>query len=204
MLETGVFISFVLISIPFIISPGPNVVVIISTSLAAGSTRGLQTVAGIWLAMMIQLFIAAVGTTWLLSVLAEGLMWIKWAGVAYLVYLGVVSLYRFATSHGVTVVTATGSFRRGFYVSLTNPKTILFFSAFLPQFVTDSSLYAQQMTLLSVTFLVLALVLDSGYALLAGHLRWLLARKNIDRLQNGFSGALYILASALLARTSTT
>ncbi|MEQ8954521.1 MAG: LysE family translocator [Gammaproteobacteria bacterium] len=202
-MEAGIFISFVLISIPFIISPGPNVVVIISTSLAAGSRQGLQTVAGIWLAMMIQLFIAAVGTTWLLSVITEGLLWLKWAGVAYLAYLGVVALYHFFTRRGVTVVNATGSFRRGFYVSLTNPKTILFFSAFLPQFVTDATHYAQQISILSVTFLLLALLLDSGYALLAGRMRWLLARKNIDRIQNGLSGALYIVASALLARTST-
>ncbi len=203
MLEPAYYISFILISIPFIISPGPNVVVIISTSLSAGSKRGLQTVAGAWLAMIIQLFIAAVGTSWLLSVLAEGLMWIKWGGVAYLAYLGVTSLYRFATSVGSTEVNATGSFQRGFYVSLTNPKTILFFSAFLPQFVTDSSLYAQQITILSVTFLALALILDSCYALLAGRLRWMLARKDFNKLQNGISGTLYLLASGLLARTST-
>lgn len=203
MLEPAYYISFILISIPFIISPGPNVVVIISTSLSAGSKRGLQTVAGAWLAMIIQLFIAAAGTGWLLSVLAEGLMWIKWGGVAYLVYLGITSLYRFTTSDGGTEVNATGSFQRGFYVSLTNPKTILFFSAFLPQFVTDSSFYAQQITILSVTFLVLALILDSCYALLAGRLRWMLARKDFNKLQNGISGTLYLLASGLLARTST-
>lgn len=203
MLEPAYYISFILISIPFIISPGPNVVVIISTSLAAGSKRGLQTVAGAWLAMIIQLFIAAVGTSWLLSVLAEGLMWIKWGGVAYLLYLGLTGLYRFATDQGNGEANATGSFQRGFYVSLTNPKTILFFSAFLPQFVTDSSLYAQQITILSVTFLVLALILDSCYALLAGRLRWMLARKDFNKLQNGISGTLYLLASGLLARTST-
>ena len=203
MLETSVFITFVLISIPFILSPGPNVVVIISTSLAAGTKRGLQTVSGTGLAMVIQLFVAAVGTSWLLSVLAEGLLWLKWAGVAYLAYLGVVALYRFATRRGITVVSATGSFRRGFYVSLTNPKTILFFSAFLPQFVTDSSRYTQQIAILSVSFWLLAMVLDTSYALLAGRLRWLLASKNIDRVQNGVSGALYLAASALLARTST-
>jgi threonine/homoserine/homoserine lactone efflux protein len=203
MLEPAYFISFLLISIPFILSPGPNVVVIISTSLSTGTRRGLQTVAGIWLAMIIQLFIAAVGTSWLLSVLAEGLMWIKWAGVAYLAYLGTIGIYRYITHNRSVKATATGSFQRGFWISLTNPKTILFFSAFLPQFVTDSSLYTQQIALLSVTFLFLALILDSSYALLAGRLRWMLAQKNFDRIQNGISGTLYLLASGLLARTST-
>lgn len=203
MLEPAYFISFLLISIPFILSPGPNVVVIISTSLATGTRRGLQTVAGIWLAMIIQLFIAAVGTSWLLSVLAEGLMWIKWAGVAYLAYLGAMGIYRYITHNCTVAATATGSFQRGFWISLTNPKTILFFSAFLPQFVTDSSLYMQQIALLPVTFLFLALILDSSYALLAGRLRWMLVQKNFDRIQNGISGTLYLLASGLLARTST-
>ena len=203
MLEPAYFISFLLISIPFILSPGPNVVVIISTSLSTGTKRGLQTVAGIWLAMIIQLFIAAVGTGWLLGILAEGLMWIKWAGVIYLAYLGVMSIYRYINHRGSAPATATGSFQRGFWISLTNPKTILFFSAFLPQFVTDSSLYGQQIALLSLTFLGLALVLDSSYAILAGRLRWMLARKNFDRIQSGVSGTLYLLASGLLARTST-
>lgn len=202
MMETSYFLTFVLISIPFIISPGPNVVVVITTSLAAGTRQGLKTVAGIWLAMIIQLFIAAVGTSWLLSVLAEGLMWIKWAGVSYLVYLGISALYRFATAGDTELATEQGSFRRGFFVSLTNPKTILFFSAFLPQFVTDASPYLQQITLLSVTFLILALVLDSAYALLAGRLRWLLSKKHFSRVQNGVTGVLYLLAGALLARTS--
>jgi len=115
----------------------------------------------------------------------------------------VMCVYRYMTHTGTTAVTATGSFQRGFWISLTNPKTILFFSAFLPQFVTDSSQYGQQIALLSVTFLAIALVLDSSYAVLAGRLRWILARRNFDRIQNGISGTLYLLASALLARTST-
>lgn len=72
-----------------IIIPGPNVLVVISTSLAYGRARGLQTVAGTSAAMLVQLFIAALGTAWFVSALASGFLWLKWLGVGYLFYLGI-------------------------------------------------------------------------------------------------------------------
>jgi len=179
--------------------PGPNVLVIVSTSLLAGKARGLQTVVGTSLAMLIQLAVAAIGTTWFLSLLSEGLFWLKWLGVTYLVFLGINSLYYFFRKSHAKPPSALGSFQRGFWVSLTNPKTILFFSAFLPQFVTDSALYFQQIVFLSLSFLVLAILIDCGYAMLTAKTRWLLAKHDLNRIQNGASGALYIAASGILA-----
>ncbi len=97
-------------------------------------------------------------------------------------------------------VSGIGSFHRGFWVSLTNPKTILFFSAFLPQFVFPSEPYLSQIVLLSSVFWILAVVLDSSYALLAGKLASMLGNK-FSTIQNYFSSALYLGASAALAAT---
>ena len=193
-------LTFIIVSFGVIVIPGPNVLVIISTSLSHGTTRGLQAVAGTSLAMLIQLSIAALGTSLFVSNLAKGFMWLKWLGVTYLIYLGVKHLIALKSSNQPPI-SATGSFNRGFWVSLTNPKTILFFGAFLPQFTIGSHSYLSQIILLSVTFWLMALVLDSLYAILSAKLVKLLKAKNITKYQNGFCGALYLGAGVLLSTT---
>ncbi|MES9858092.1 MAG: LysE family translocator [Sedimenticola sp.] len=193
-------LAFILVSIGIIVIPGPNVMIIVSTSISHGKLRGLQTVAGTSSAMAIQLFIAAVGTAWFVASLTEGFHLLKWVGVAYLVYLGVRHLIN-ARTQSHHSITAFGSFQRGFLVSLTNPKTILFFSAFLPQFAIASEPYVPQIALLSVIFLLLAISLDSGYVLLSNTLAALVRNKELTKYQNGVSGLLYLGAGAALAAT---
>lgn len=192
---------FILVSIGLIIVPGPNVLVIVSTSIAHGRPRGLQTVSGTSVAMIIQLLIAALGAAWLVEALSSGFFWLKWAGVAYLLYLGAKHLRNAASKAKPEPVSAIGSFQRGFWVSVTNPKTILFFASFLPQFVSASEDYLPQIAQLSVVFWSLAVILDSGYALLASKLAKLLENKKLSKMQNCFSGLLYIGAGATLAAT---
>ena len=191
-------LAFILVSIGIIIVPGPNVLVVVSTSIVHGKVRGLQTVAGTSTAMLIQLAIAALGTSWFVSTLASGLVWVKWLGVAYLLYLGVRYLVAIGDTSN-TQISAVGTFHRGFWVSLTNPKTILFFSALLPQFASEAISYSMQIAVLSIIFWFLALVLDSGYALLAHKLSSLLKTKNLANYQHGLSGVLYLGAGAVLA-----
>lgn len=198
-MDTLLYTSFILTSVLFILIPGPNVLVIVATSLQAGRKRGLQTVAGTSLAMAIQLLVAALATSGLLVVLNVGLQWLKWAGVAYLAWLGTRALLRCWRPAEVTLPSGVGSMQRGFWVSLTNPKTILFFSAFLPQFISPEGHYLLQLGVLSLTFWCLGVCLDSGYAVLADKLRWLLPTRTSSRTVNGISGSVYLTASALLA-----
>jgi threonine/homoserine/homoserine lactone efflux protein len=152
--------------------------------------------------MVIQLAIAALGTTLFLATLSQGLIWLKWFGVAYLLFLGSNSLYAFYTRKKVERSSASASMQRGFWVSLTNPKTILFFSAFLPQFASTSSAYLPQIATLSACFLLLAVTMDSCYVLLAAKLKWLLASRDIDRISNGVSGTLFLGAGGIRATTN--
>jgi len=193
-------LTFILISFGFIAVPGPNVLIVISTSISHGANRGLQTVAGISLAMAIQLCIAAIGTTWFVATLTEGFLWLKWAGVAYLVYLGINHIiYAASGKKQQTQITALGSFQRGFWVSLTNPKTILFFSAFLPQFALQPSSYFSQITLLSLVFWLVAAFVNCSYVVLSRKLSSLLKNKELSKYQHGTSGFLYLGAGAALA-----
>ncbi len=191
-------LAFILVSIGVVVVPGPNVLVIVSTSLSHGKVGALQTVAGTSSAMLVQLSIAAVGTSLFVTSLAQGLSWLKWVGVAYLAYLGVQALIN-AAKPQVIQSSAIGSFMRGFWVSLTNPKTILFFGAFLPQFATSGVSYEYQIFVLSCIFWFIAVILDSGYALLAWKCKSLLVSQNLHRYQNGICGFIYLGASALLA-----
>lgn len=189
---------FLLASFAVIVIPGPNVMVIVATSLLQGRASGLRTVAGTSAAMLVQLSIAALGTGLLVSTLAQGLVWLKWLGVAYLVYLGLNSL---AGAGRATIESAAAprAFGRGFWISLTNPKTILFFSAFLPQFVSPADPYLPQVALLSLSFWGLAVTLDSCYALLAARLGDRFSHLARPRVVARLSGLVYLGAGALLA-----
>jgi threonine/homoserine/homoserine lactone efflux protein len=135
-------------------------------------------------------------------VLATWFEWLRWAGVLYLVYLGVQQWRAPPVAVEDVEPEATLSralFWRGFLVSATNPKTLLFYAAFLPQFVDPARPPLRQLLLMSATFLGIAIVLDGSYALLAGRLRRLFRGRRGARLRNRLTGALLIGAGLGLA-----
>jgi len=149
--------------------------------------------------MIVQLLVAALGTAWFVAAVSEGLTWLKWLGVAYLFYLGYKQI-RASLGHTKSLpLTAAGSFQRGFWVSLTNPKTIFFFSAFLPQFVSGQENYFANIALLSGIFWMMAVVLDSTYALLGSVLASALKSGRNQKLFGLFSGGLFMGAGVALA-----
>ncbi|SMF24275.1 Threonine/homoserine/homoserine lactone efflux protein [Alteromonadaceae bacterium Bs31] len=193
-------LTFTLISAAIILVPGPNVLVIISTSISHGKIRGLQTVAGTSAAMLVQLILAALATTWLVNALTKGFSLLKWMGVLYLIYLGLGQILGFA-SGGKTASNGVTTFQRGFLVSITNPKTLLFFSTYLPQFTNEEGHYLYQIAVLSLIFWAMAISLDSAYALtsskLAAKLESQVSRRRVECL----GGFLYLGAGAALAAT---
>ncbi len=163
---------------------------IVANSVAHGARYGLMTVAGTASAMVLQLALVVLGASALLGVLANLFDWLRWLGVAYLVWLGVRTWRATATDlAGVQAEprSLASIFARGFAVSLTNPKTLLFYAAFLPQFISaDGDGATHQLLLLAGTFLVVAVLLDGTWALLASRLRSLLQAR--ARLRNRITG----------------
>ncbi len=193
--------SFLLVAVVIIIIPGPNVLIIVSTSITHSIRAGLLTVAGTTVAMAVQLTVAVLGTTWFVDNLLEGFLWLRWLGVAYLLYLGIQHLNTAIRNQETIQIppTAPSSFLRGFIVSLTNPKTIVFFSAFLPQFASVNFDYLPQIAILSTIFLCTASVLDSMYALLANRARDYFEKHSLNPLQSYVSGILLITSGLWLA-----
>jgi threonine/homoserine/homoserine lactone efflux protein len=132
--------------------------------------------------------------------LADWFEWIRWVGVAYLLYLGI-RQWRAAPVDLTRTPPQPRSFRsialRGFLISLTNPKTLLFYGAFFPQFLTSDAAIGPQVAVLSLTFFIIAAGLDGAWALLAGRVRGVLAMRG--RLRNRLSGGFLIGAGIGLA-----
>ena len=165
------YAAFVATSVGLIALPGPNVGLIVATSLRHGTRYGLATVAGTTLAMLPQLALAVLGASTLLSASAAWFEALRWIGAAYLLVLALLA-WR-ASPETSPSLPPRGLGRivlRGFLVSLTNPKMLLFYGAFLPQFVAPGPGASADLVLLAATFVTLACVLDSGWALLAGRL----------------------------------
>ena len=200
MIDPGLYLGFVLATAILILIPGPNAALIVANSVGRGTRYGLLTVAGTSSAVVVQLGLTALGLTAVLGALAVWFEWIRWIGVAYLLFLGIrqwrappIDLTRAAPQPRSVRAIAL----RGFLVGLTNPKTLLFYGAFFPQFLDSLRPIGPQVGLLCATFLVIAVVLDSGWAVAAGRARRLLAAR--PRLRNRLSGGCLIAAGAGLA-----
>lgn len=193
-------IPFVFTTIVLGIIPGPNVALTVANALAYGTRYGLLTVAGTSSAMIPQLIITILGLSAFAQFMSEGFEILRWLGVAYLLWLG----YRQwrAPAEDLSQVRAKPQsvkeiYWRGFFISLTNPKTILFYGAFFPQFITPGNHAVTQMTVLALTFVIVITFVDSCWALLAGRARICMMSKSIWR--NRISGGFLIVAALLLA-----
>ncbi len=200
MIDLELYLAFIAATTILILIPGPNVALIVANSVAYGTRYGLLTVAGTSSAMVLQLGVTLLGMSAVLGLLADWFEWLRWVGVAYLLYIGI-RQWR-AAPLNLTLIRAQprsvkAIYARGLLVSLTNPKTLIFYGAFFPQFMTGSGDAATQLALLSATFLVLAILLDGAWALLAGRARFALATRG--RLRNRISGGLLVGAGIGLA-----
>lgn len=194
------YLAFVGATVLLMLVPGPNVALIAANSVAHGTRYGLTTVAGTSTATALHLGVAALGMTSLLAVLAGWFDVLRWAGVAYLLFLGFRAWRAPAvdlTAVGPQPRSVRAIFLRGFLVSLTNPKTLLFYGAFFPQFLAPGPGAGTRLALLSATFLALAVLLDGAWAVLAGRLRRVLAARG--RFRNRLAGGCYVAAGLGLA-----
>jgi len=204
-MSSELYLTFLLLSLGLIVIPGLNVMLIVANSVSHGRRSGLLTVMGTTSAMIIQLCIVIFGVASLLFILADWLHVLKWVGACYLVYLGIRKLVADRSCHQQPALVQHASlsaFWQGFLVSLANPKTLLFFAAYLPQFVNPDQPSLPQLALLATTFVLMALVFDSLYALLAARFqRRLMARS--ARGRDHLSGWLLITAGVVLGMTES-
>jgi threonine/homoserine/homoserine lactone efflux protein len=163
-------IAFCGASVLLAVTPGPAVFYIITRSLAQGRRAGLASVAGVALGNLGNALGAALGLAALFAISSLAFTVVKYAGAAYLVYLGIKALRKPAEVGQAALGTADTRriFRDGFLVALLNPKTAIFFAAFLPQFMSPNGSVVGQSLLLGATFVAIAGTTDTIYATAAG------------------------------------
>jgi threonine/homoserine/homoserine lactone efflux protein len=198
-----VYLAFVAACIALALLPGPVVTLMIANGLRYGTRAALTNIAGVQAGLAIVIGIVAIGLTSLMATMGYWFDWVRFAGAAYLVWLGI-KLIRFPVEGVKTDEPPPpprgGFFLQGIVVLLSNPKVLVFFGAFIPQFMDMNRDHVSQVTLLGVTFMVIAGLTDGLYALLAGKARTFFSARR-TRLVSRISGGFMIGGGIWLALT---
>jgi len=189
-------VAFCAASLLLAVTPGPGVIYILTRTLAQGRPAGLASAAGVALGNLGNAIGAAIGLAALFAVSSLAFGIVKYAGAAYLIWLGILTLRnRGAPAPGVpaAAVHLPSIFRDACWVALLNPKTTIFFAAFLPQFMSPGASPALQSISLGLLFVLIAACTDVAYVLGAGALAPLLtARRGAARWGRWASGSAFI------------
>jgi threonine/homoserine/homoserine lactone efflux protein len=188
---------FIIAALVLLLTPGPAVLYIVARSLSQGRLAGLVSVLSVEVGNLGHVLAATFGLSALLLSSALAFSIVKYLGAAYLIYLGLRKLFSHTEAHALTSVPPQSLrriFGQGVMVAIFNPKTALFFLAFLPQFIEPSrGSVTVQMLVLGCVFVLLALISDSVYALLAGSLgQWLKRRVSFWRAERYVVGSVYL------------
>jgi threonine/homoserine/homoserine lactone efflux protein len=198
------YLAYIAACFVFAIVPGPIVTLVVANSLRHGARAGLGNVLGAQLGLAVMIAIVAIGLASLIAAVGWWFDWLRLAGAAYLIWLGV-KLFRSSGALGAsgTIAAPRGGFVwQGFLVLMSNPKALFFFGAFIPQFLDPHGEYVGQVVLLGGTVMAVTMMCDSVYVLLTTRAAALLSRTRV-RLISRISGACLIGGGAWLALART-
>ncbi len=198
---------FVLAAVTLVAIPGPNHLYIMSRSIGEGRRAGLASAFGVEVGTLVHVAAAAVGLSAVIAASSTAFAMIRYAGAAYLIYLGMRALRRRSLDDApeLTPQPLWRVFIDGVVVNLLNPKVVLFFLAFLPQFVDEQAgAVPAQIVLLGLITALIGLASNIVYAIVAGSMgTWLRARPNFERRRNAATGVVYLGLGVTAALAST-
>ena len=196
------WLAFVAASVVLLAIPGPTILLVLSYALGHGRRPAAAIVAGVALGDLTAMTASMLGLGAVLATSAALFTILRWIGGAYLVYLGV-KLWRApvatAAEAGAPPAPLSRMFAHAYAVTALNPKSIVFFVAFVPQFLSASSPFLPQVVVLEATFVTLAILNAAAYALLAAAARRRLREPRVRRIVNRTGGSLLVGAGALAA-----
>jgi threonine/homoserine/homoserine lactone efflux protein len=199
-MSVELYLAYVLACFVITVIPGPTVTLIVANSLTHGARAGLLNVAGTQLGLGLMMMVLVIGLSSVIATMGYWFDWLRLIGAAYLVWLGwklLRSQNGFAQPGGAPKPRG-GFFLQGFLVLMGNPKALLWFGAFIPQFVNPDGNYVRQVMMLGLTAMATAAISDGGYAILAGRTGKLLSRQRV-LLVSRLSGLCLIGGGAWLA-----
>jgi homoserine/homoserine lactone efflux protein len=175
------YLAYVAACLVITVIPGPTVTLIVANSLTHGSRAGLLNVLGTQFGLGLMMGVLAIGLTSIIATMGIWFDWLRLLGAAYLVWLG----WKLLRSSGGIAQQADapkprgGFVLQGFLVLLGNPKALLWFGAFIPQFIDPAGDYVRQVILLGLTAMACAALSDGGYAVLAGGARSMMSKSRV-------------------------
>jgi threonine/homoserine/homoserine lactone efflux protein len=179
------YAAYVVACVLITLIPGPTVTLIVANSLRHGTRAGLLNVAGTQAGLLLMMLTLIVGLSSVIAAMGWLFDWLRLAGAAYLIWLGW-KLLRTSEKNLSLETKPTlprgGFFAQGFLVLMSNPKALLWFGAFIPQFVDPEGNYVGQIVLLGLTAMAVAALTDGSYALLTGRAGSALSKRNIKLL----------------------
>jgi len=206
-MSLDVWLAYVAAFLVLSLIPGPSVFMVIGQALSRGMGAAVYCILGDVLGGVVMMIIAYVGLGALLAASSEVYMLIKWAGIGYMLWLGVSQIRAArrlseADLHGAPAASMrSGSLRAGFLTGVLNPKSILFYVVFLAQFMDPTAPMTPQFLILMTTSAVLVLVVLGGYALLAAQARRMF-RSLGARKRMGYAGGFCLLGGSTLMASS--
>jgi len=195
------WLAFTLASTGLLLIPGPTVLLVLSYAVNQGKKTALASVFGVTVGDFVAMTASLVGLGALILASAALFNILKWMGALYLIYLGVQMLRKPAVAavDGGTDTPPKKAFVQSVLVTALNPKSNIFFLAFVPQFVDTSSALFPQFAILIVTFVGLTILINAGYALCATQIRQYLTRPAAQKLMSQISGTTLIGMGVLTA-----
>ena len=198
-MELATWLAFCAAAIVMLLIPGPTILLVIGQSLGGGTRTALPLVAGVALGDLTAMTLSLAGLGAILATSATLFTALKWVGAAYLVWLGV-KLWRAPVEAGAAPPLPAGrALREAWLVTALNPKGIVFFVAFVPQFIDPARPFVIQAALLVATFVTLAAANAAIYAALAGRLSGAVRRPSVRRALNRVGGGVLVGAGLAVA-----
>lgn len=199
-----IWITFVVASTLILVIPGPTIILVITQSVAHGRRSVIPLVTGVLLGDFTAMTLSLLGLGAIMTTSAMVFAFFKWVGALYLIYLGIRLLLRKTAVCEMQIIegrikSSRSFLKDSFIVTALNPKSIAFFVAFLPQFITPAKPPAQQLVLFGGTFLILATVNAALYALFASRLKEYIKRDSVQKWFNRCGGGALIGAGFITA-----
>lgn len=207
-MELALWMSFVGATLILAITPGPSVLLATANSMSYGARKTVGTILGDLSANLLQIILASAGLATIVAASGELFQLIKWAGVAYLVYMGIQKIIHRPKTEKIKKAAKQKTFLKlyseGFLMSAANPKAIVFFAALFPLFINQNLPFVPQVAILAVTFLTIDGLSLMVYTHFAGRLKGYLENNEKVYLQNRIVGVLLIFSGLMLSMVRRT
>ncbi len=191
-MDVHTYVTYLIATVVIVMVPGPTVTLVVASGMRHGARAALLNVAGTLSGVALVFAIVGIGLASVIAAMGSWFEWIRFIGAAYLVWIGIQMMRSNALPGQETAIAAPrmGFFAQGLLIAISNPKTLFFFGAFIPQFIDPARSYPLQIAIMGITAMFFGAISDSTYALAAARAGRALSAKRFRLLSRLGGGCL--------------